>query len=148
MQFYPKEHYSKTAPQFLTDYWTSAHLYFWETAFLSFIHPFSILAYSNLEVTGGLKPISAVIGREAGYTLDRTPVHHRAIETNNRPFLTLTPKVNLESLINLTCVFLGSGRTVLNTTPRCSPRWANVLHTFFFLDWGLYNQLNCWPVAC
>ena len=27
---------------------------------------------------GGLEPIPAVIGRKAGYTLDRSPVHHRA----------------------------------------------------------------------
>jgi len=29
-------------------------------------------------VVGGLEPIPAIIGRKAGYTLDRSPVHHRA----------------------------------------------------------------------
>jgi len=29
-------------------------------------------------VAGGLEPIPAIIGRKAGYTLDRSPVHHRA----------------------------------------------------------------------
>jgi len=31
-----------------------------------------------LRVAGGLEPGTAVSGREAGYTLDRSPVHHRA----------------------------------------------------------------------
>ena len=30
-------------------------------------------------VAGGPEPIPAVIGREAGYTLDRSPVHRRAL---------------------------------------------------------------------
>jgi len=60
---------------------------------------------------GGLEPIPAVIGRKAGYTLDRLPVHHRATQRQTTTHtLTLTPKDNLESPINLTCMFLDSGR--------------------------------------
>ena len=47
---------------------------------------------------GGLEPIPAVIGREAGYTLDRSPVHHRATQRQTRQtsthMRTLTPKDN------------------------------------------------------
>ena len=49
---------------------------------------------------GGLLPISAVTGRETGYTLDRLP------ETT----ITLTPRNILESPVNLTCMFWGGGR--------------------------------------
>ena len=38
------------------------------------IHPFSIPAKAVGRVAGGLEPIPMVIGREAGYTLDRSPV--------------------------------------------------------------------------
>jgi len=48
-----------------------------------------------------------VIGREAGYTLDMSPVPHRATQ---RQTTTLTPRDNIESPINLTCMFLDSGR--------------------------------------
>jgi len=55
-----------------------------------FIHPFST-AQSFGRVAGGLEPIPAVFGREAGYTLDRSPVHHRAgtIIIKNKNFLPL-----------------------------------------------------------
>jgi len=33
----------------------------------------------QLRVVGGLEPIPADIGRKAGHTLDRLPVHHRAV---------------------------------------------------------------------
>jgi len=45
----------------------------------------------------------AVIRREAGFTLDRSPVHHRATQRQTRQITTLTPRDNLESPINLTC---------------------------------------------
>ena len=45
-------------------------------------------------------------GREAGYTLNRSPVHHRATQ---RATHTLTTRLNLDSPINLACMFLGSG---------------------------------------
>jgi len=32
----------------------------------------------------GLEPIPAIIGREAGYTLNRLPVHHRATQRQMR----------------------------------------------------------------
>ncbi|MED6245809.1 hypothetical protein ATANTOWER_008532 [Ataeniobius toweri] len=54
-----------------------------------------------------------VYGREAGYTLDRSPVHHRATQrhtgqtTRHTPF---TPKGNVERPINLTVMFLNCGR--------------------------------------
>ena len=35
-------------------------------------------------VAGGLEPIPVVIGREVGYTLDRSPVHHRATQRQMR----------------------------------------------------------------
>ena len=72
----------------------------------SSIHPFSIPASSVARVVGGLEPIPAVIGREAGYTLDRSPVHHRA----TRQTTTHTPRTILETLISLTCMFLDGGR--------------------------------------
>jgi len=73
----------------------------------------------------GLEPIPAVIGREAGYTLDRSPVHHRATQrqTTSRSLL----RTILESPINLTCMFLDGGgkpeypeRTHANTGRTCS----------------------------
>ena len=48
---------------------------------ISFIH--RSIFYANLiqfRVRGLLEPIPAVIGWEAGYTLDRSPVHHRDTE--------------------------------------------------------------------
>jgi len=39
---------------------------------------------------GGLEPIPAVIGREAGYTLDRSPVYHRATQRQTRQTTTHT----------------------------------------------------------
>jgi len=59
---------------------------------------------------GCLEPIPAVTGREAGYTLDRLPVHHRDKRDKQPSTLTLTPWDNLESPINLTCMFLGGRR--------------------------------------
>jgi len=50
---------------------------------------------------GGLEPIPAVIGREAGYTLDRSPVHHRAIQRQTR---------HNYAPINLKLMFLDRGR--------------------------------------
>jgi len=43
---------------------------------LKIIHPFSIPD----NPIKWLEPIPAAIGREAGYTLDRSPVHHRATQ--------------------------------------------------------------------
>ncbi len=42
--------------------------------------PLSIHYLNHLSLEGhrGLEPIPAGIGREAGYTLDRSPVNHRA----------------------------------------------------------------------
>ena len=54
---------------------------------------------------GGLEPIPADIGLEAGLTLDRSPAHHRG---NKQP-ITFTPTVNSESLINQ-----GTGGTAEN----------------------------------
>jgi len=46
----------------------------WQFVLFFVFHPFSIPAYSVGRVAGGLEPIPAVIGREAGYTLDRSLV--------------------------------------------------------------------------
>ena len=62
---------------------------------------------------GSLEPIPANIGREAGYTLDRSPAYRRATYRDKQPFtLTFTPTVNLESPMNLTpfCMSLDCGR--------------------------------------
>ena len=59
------------------------------------IHPFSIPAYSISRVAVGLEPIPAVVRREVGYTLDRSPVHHRARQRQTSTHThTLTPKDN------------------------------------------------------
>ena len=42
-----------------------------------FIHSFIFYRFILLGVAGGLEPIPASLG-EAGYTLDKPPVHHRA----------------------------------------------------------------------
>ena len=60
-----------------------------------------------------MEAVPAVIERAAGYTLDRSPVHHRATEkqTDTQPCtLTLTPRDNLESPINRTCIILDGRR--------------------------------------
>jgi len=44
------------------------------------LHPFFIPAWSNCSIMGVLESIPAVIGWEAGYTLDKSPVHHRATQ--------------------------------------------------------------------
>ncbi|XP_061654271.1 muscleblind-like protein 1 isoform X11 [Phyllopteryx taeniolatus] len=57
-----------------------------------------------------LEPIPAISGREAGYTLKWSPANCRA-QKNKQPFaLTFIPTGNLESSINLPCMFLGCGR--------------------------------------
>ena len=72
----------------------------------------------SISGSGGLEPIPAVIRREAGYTLDRAPVHHREKKSC---MLTLTPRVNLESPINLTYKFLGcGGKPVIQREPTCT----------------------------
>jgi len=65
----------------------------------------------QFRVAGGLKPIPEVIRQEAGFTLDRSPVHHRATQRQT------TTHAHTHSLgqilklpINLTCMFLGDGR--------------------------------------
>ncbi|XP_054613625.1 uncharacterized protein LOC129170266 isoform X3 [Dunckerocampus dactyliophorus] len=56
---------------------------------------------------GMLEPIPADFGRQAGYTLDWWPANRRA-HIDKQPFtLTFIPMDNLESAINLTCMFLG-----------------------------------------
>jgi len=77
---------------------------------IHFLYPLNLSVGS----WGGLEPIPAAIGREAGYTLDRSSVHHRATQRQTRQttthMLTLTPKDNSETPINLTCMFLDGGR--------------------------------------
>ena len=81
---------------------------------LQLIHPFIHFLHPPVLTWGrrGVEPIPAFTGREAGYTLDRSPVHQRATQRQSiQPStLTLTPRNNLESPINLTCMFLGGGR--------------------------------------
>ena len=46
-----------------------------------FVHPFIFHTHLiQFSVAVGLEPTSAVTGREAGYTLARSPVHHRATQ--------------------------------------------------------------------
>jgi len=62
----------------------------------------------------------AVNGQEAGYTLDRLPVHHGA--TQRQPcILALTARVNLEMPINLTCMHLGGGMKPEYPERTCTP---------------------------
>ena len=52
-----------------------------------------------------LEPIPLVIRREAGYTLDSSPVHHRATQRQTRQttrhMLTLTPKDNFRDTMHV-----------------------------------------------
>ena len=70
---------------------------------IHFLHPLNPSVGSR----GGLKPIQAVIGREAGYTLDRSLVHHRATQRQKRQTtthtLTLTPNDNFRETKLLFC---------------------------------------------
>jgi len=52
---------------------TINNLPFYNYPSIHFLYPLNPSVGSR----GGLEPIPAVIGREAGYTLDRSPVHHR-----------------------------------------------------------------------
>ena len=85
------------------------------------IHPSFYTRLIQFRVLGGLEPIPAVIRREAGFTLDRSPVHHRATQTNepNNHTLTHTPKDNLESPLKLTGMFLDGGRRSEYTGRTC-----------------------------
>ena len=67
----------------------------------SFIHP--TLFNSGSERKLELFPAG-------GYTLDRSPVHHRDKQTKQSCMYTLTPRVNLASLFSLTCLFLDCER--------------------------------------
>lgn len=77
----------------LTSYYTSCIFFLIFTVSLKYTirNPFIFLWM----VMGGLKPVG-------GYTLNQSPLHHRA----NKAMLT----VNLASPINLTSIFLDSGR--------------------------------------
>ncbi|XP_054638507.1 mutS protein homolog 5 isoform X2 [Dunckerocampus dactyliophorus] len=58
---------------------------------------------------GMLEPIPADFGQQAGYTLDWSPANRRA-HIDKQPFtLTFIPMDNLESPINITCMFLECG---------------------------------------
>ena len=63
-----------------------------------FSHPVILLNRLMLSrVVGGLEPIRAALGRKAGYTLGRSPVHHRAnTRQKNSTTLTLSPTVNFK----------------------------------------------------
>jgi len=57
------------------------------------------------------EPIPSVIGREAGYIMDRSITGPHEDKRDKRPCtLTLTPRDSLETPINLTCMFLDGGR--------------------------------------
>ena len=73
-------------------------------------HP-SIFYTCLIRWSGRGRSVPAVIGQEAGYTLDRSPVHHWATQRQMRQATThtLTRKI-LDTPINLTCMFLDGGR--------------------------------------
>ena len=79
-----------------------------------FIHPFSIPTQSNSgSQWRGVELFPAPTEREAGYALDGLPLHHRTTQRQTRPHacvLTCISGFNLESPVNLTCMFLDSGR--------------------------------------
>ena len=89
-------------------YTSGKHLCF----FISINHWCTLLIYSYwlnpIQGIRGLETIPAIIGREAGYTLDRSPVHHSATQRQTRH--TTMHTHSLETPINLTCMFLDSGR--------------------------------------
>jgi len=61
-----------------------------------------LIAHLSIFYNWGPEPIAAAT--ETGYTLDKSPVHHRA------SMVTLTPVDNLESPIDLIGMFLDGGR--------------------------------------
>ena len=60
----------------------------------------------QFRIVGGSEPTPAATEREAGNMLDWSPVHHRDKQEKPPCTLTFTPTNNLESPINLTCMFL------------------------------------------
>ena len=88
--------------------------------------------YLTIWFAGGLEPIPAVIGRKAGRTLDRSPVHHRATQRQKTTHtLTLTPRDNSETPINLTCMFLDGGR---------KPEYPERTHAFTGRTYKLHTE--------
>ncbi|MEQ2302793.1 hypothetical protein AMECASPLE_010334 [Ameca splendens] len=72
---------------------------------------------------GSWYPSPAVYGREAGYTLDRSPVHRRQ-HKDTEDKQPLIPKGNLEKPVNLRVTFLECGRKpeYLERTHACTGR--------------------------
>lgn len=56
---------------------------------------------SSCRITGVWRLFSAVIGREAGYMLDGSPLHHRETQGKQPSMHILTPKDNVERTVNL-----------------------------------------------
>ncbi|XP_054652019.1 integrin beta-1-binding protein 1 isoform X1 [Dunckerocampus dactyliophorus] len=73
-------------------------------------HGVKVASLDQCARRGMLEPIPADFGRQAEYTLDWSPANGRA-HIDKQPFtLTFIPMDNLESPINLTCMFLECGR--------------------------------------
>ena len=101
-------------------------------------HP-SIFYTCLFRRSGRLEPIPAVIGREAGYTLGRSPVHHRATQrqTTTHTLTWREPTHTRGDYANSTQKSPRWGlnlepscceATVLITTPPCSPKSKFVFH--------------------
>ncbi len=74
------------------------------------IHPFAVNTYP-WQGHGGLEPIPAALGREAGSPWIGCQFITGLTHKDNQPFThTFTPTGNLESPINLTCMSLDCGR--------------------------------------
>uniref|UniRef100_A0AAR2K9I2 Protein farnesyltransferase subunit beta n=1 Tax=Pygocentrus nattereri TaxID=42514 RepID=A0AAR2K9I2_PYGNA len=90
---------------------------------------------------GDLEPIPAVIGRKAGYTLDRSPVRHRA-DTHMSTFTdTLTPRGYGRKPENPEETYTDTGKTCKFHTERTLVEYLGIKPRPFF-------HLTCCVVCC
>jgi len=125
--------------------WT-VKLWDWVNMYFQMLYP--SIFYTHL--IHRLKPISAVTGREAGFTLNRSlspSLGHRD-KPDKQPFtLTFPPRVNLEAAISLTCMSLG-GRRSWSTLREHRHKWREHANsTQKVHSWDSNQELYCCEVT-